>query len=368
MDNTKINTWELVSLTSVITFTPLLVTLPRSAAEAFGTGALLHAIYIGIVVTIYFLAIFKLYKNIENKDIFDLSQIVGGNLLKILTGIVLIAYLLTTSFITINEFSEDVKNVLFPDNSVQSVSIIFILGVAIAAYFGIKGALRISSVLFPVLIIGLIAIFFSLLEDIDLLNLFPLIGTGRKEIFLNGLNHAGRYNSLFLIFILAPKISNLKKSGMYSILSTSAVILFVVFLIFSVIPYPEISENYFAFFEITRMISFGRFFQRVEVIFTFIWLFVSLVYLTIATAVIVYTFKKAFKIEYPNLLLPLITLSFIGLVYIFPDTSSLLITRDFMYSYVTPIIVFIYPLVLLIIAKFKYNLNQKGLMLQNEKT
>ena len=85
MDNTKISTWELVSLTSVITFTPLLVTLPRSAAEAFGTGALLHAIYIGVIVTIYFLAIFKLYKNLENKDIFDLSQMVGGNILKIIT-------------------------------------------------------------------------------------------------------------------------------------------------------------------------------------------------------------------------------------------------------------------------------------------
>ena len=72
MDNTKISTWELVSLTSVITFTPLLVTLPRSAAEAFGTGALLHAIYIGIIVTIYFLAVFKLYKNLVDKDIFDL--------------------------------------------------------------------------------------------------------------------------------------------------------------------------------------------------------------------------------------------------------------------------------------------------------
>lgn len=353
MDNTKISTWELVSLTSVVTFTPLLVTLPRSAAEAFGTGALLHAIYIGIVVTIYFMAIFKLYKNLENKDIFDLAEMVGGNILKVITGIILILYLISTSFITINEFSEDVKNVLFPDNTVQSVSIVFILGVAIATYFGIKGVLRISSVLFPILIIGLVAIFFSLLEDINILNLVPLMGTGAKKIFFEGLLHAGRYNSLFLIFILAPKITNLKKSGMFSILSTSSVILFVVFLIFSIIPYPEISENYFAFFEITRMISFGRFFQRVEVIFTFIWLFVSLVYLTIALSVVIFTFKKAFKIEYPNLLLPLIALSFIGLVYIFPDTSSLLITRDFMYSYITPIIVFVYPLVLLILSNLK---------------
>ena len=140
---------------------------------------------------------------------------------------------------------------------------------------------------------------------------------------------------------------------MFSILSTSTIILFVVFLIFSIIPYPEISENYFAFFEITRMISFGRFFQRIEVIFTFLWLFVSLLYLTMAISVVIYTFKKAFHIEYPNLLLPVITLSFIGLAYIFPNTSSLLITRDFMYKYITPFIVFIAPLILLILSKLK---------------
>ena len=353
MDNTKISTWELISLTSVVAFTPLLVTLPRSAAEAFGTGALLHAVYIAIIVSLYFWIILKLYKNQENKDLFDLAETVGGKALKIIVGIIVITYLLSTAFITINEFSEDVKNVLFEDNSMQTVNIFFILAISIAAYFGIKSIVRISSILFPILIIGLIAIFFSLLDDINLLNLFPILGSGAKNIFINGLNHAGRYNSLFLLFIFAPKITNLKKSGVLSLLSTTTIILFVVFLIFSIIPYPEISENYFAFFEITRMISFGRFFQRVEVIFTFIWLFVSLVYLAMALSVVIYTFKRAFNIEYPNLLLPLITLSFIGLVYIFPDTSSLLITRDFMYSYITPIIVFIAPLVLLILSKFK---------------
>lgn len=353
MDNTKISTWELICLTSVVTFTPLLVTLPRSAAEAFGTGAILHAIYIGIIVALYFGLITSLYKNLESKDLFDLAENVGGKTLKIIVGIVVITYLLSTAFITINEFSEDVKNVLFTDNSIQTVNIFFIIAISIATYFGIKSVVRISSVLFPILIIGLIAIFFSLLQDIDLLNLVPILGTGAKNIFINGLNHAGRYNSLFLLFIFAPKITNLKKSGMLSVLSTSTIILFVVFLIFSIIPYPEISENYFAFFEITRMISFGRFFQRVEVIFTFIWLFVSLVYLTMALSVVIYTFKRAFKIEYPNLLLPLISLSFMGLVCIFPDTSSLLVTRDFMYSYITPLIVFIAPLVLLLLSKFK---------------
>lgn len=353
MDNTKISTWELICLTSVVTFTPLLVTLPRSAAEAFGTGAILHAIYIGIIVALYFWLITSLYKNLESKDLFDLAENVGGKTLKIIVGIVVITYLLSTAFITINEFSEDVKNVLFTDNSIQTVNIFFIIAISIATYFGIKSVVRISSVLFPILIIGLIAIFFSLLQDIDLLNLVPILGTGPKNIFINGLNHAGRYNSLFLLFIFAPKITNLKKSGMLSVLSTSTIILFVVFLIFSIIPYPEISENYFAFFEITRMISFGRFFQRVEVIFTFIWLFVSLVYLTMALSVVIYTFKRAFKIEYPNLLLPLISLSFMGLVCIFPDTSSLLVTRDFMYSYITPLIVFIAPLVLLLLSKFK---------------
>jgi len=353
MDNTKISTWELVCLTSVVTFTPLLVTLPKSAAEAFGTGAILHALYIGIIVSLYFGLILKLYKNQENKDIFDLAENVGGNVLRIIVGIIVIVYLLSTAFITINEFSEDVKNVLFDDNTMQTVNLFFIVAISIATYFGIKSIIRISSILFPILIIGLMAIFLSLLEDINLLNLVPILGTGAKNIFINGLNHAGRYNSLFLLFILAPKITNLKKSGIFSVASTSSVILFVVFLIFSVIPYPEISENYFAFFEITRMISFGRFFQRVEVIFTFIWLFVSLVYLTMAISVVIYTFKRAFKIEYPNLLLPLISLSFMGLVCIFPDTSSLLITRDFMYSYITPIIVFISPLALLLLSKLK---------------
>ena len=353
MDHTKISTWELVSLTSIITFTPLLVTLPRSAGETFGTGVLLHAFYIAFVILIFFLLVFKLYKNQEDKDLFDLAENVGGKPLKIITGIIVISYLLLACFITINEFSEDIKKVLFSNTNFQNVSLIFIIGICFAAYFGLKGVMRIGSVLFPIIILGLVAIFFSLLEDINLLNLTPILGTGTEKIFLQGLNHAGRYNSLFLIFIFAPKITNLKKSGLFSILSTSLIIFFLVFLIFSIIPYPEILENYFAFFEITRMISYGRFFQRVEVIFTFLWLFVSLIYLTLLISIIISIFRKAFQIEYPNLLLPAIAFLYIGFTLFLPTNNSLIITRDFLYEFISPVILFIYPFILLLLSKLK---------------
>lgn len=351
--SSKINGWEIISITSIITFTPLLVTLPRSAGETFGTAAVLHSIYIAIVAAIYFFTIFSLYKGLEDKDIFDLAEYVGGNPLRILTGIIVLFYLGTASFITVNEFGEDVKSILFANTNVQNVSLIFLLGTFIAAYFGVKGVLRISSILFPIIIVGIIAVYFSLLKDIELLNLTPILGTGIKEVFLKGLLHAGRYNSLFLLFLFAPQMKNLKRNGMLCVLSTSTIILSVVFLIFTIIPYPEILENYFAFFEITRMISYGRFFQRVEVIFTFLWLFVCLIYLTLASSVMIQTLKKAFHIEFSKLLLPIFCTSYMGLALIFPSFTSLAITRDFMYSYITPIIVFVYPFFLLLASKLK---------------
>lgn len=353
MNHTKISTWELISLVSIITFTPLLVTLPRSAADTFGSAVVLHSVYIAIVVALFFLLIFRLYRNLEDKDLYDLAEMVGGRPLTIITGILVIAYLSSASFITINEFSEDVKSVLFTNTSVQNVAIVFILGFSVAAYFGLKGVIRISSVLFPIILIGLVAIFLSLQQDINLYNLTPILGTGANRIFLEGLLHAGRYNSLFLIFLFAPKITNLKKSGMLSILTASIVIFFVAFLIFSIIPYPEILENYFAFFEITRMISYGRFFQRVEVIFTFLWLFVCLIYLTLSFVTILYTMQKAFRLTYPQFMLPVLSLSFIALNYFIPNCTSLILTREFMYTYITPLLVFLYPLVLLCLAKLK---------------
>ena len=353
MDNTKINTWELVSLTSIITFTPLLVTLPRSAGKAFGTGVLLHALYISFIILFFFLLVFKVYKGQENKDIFDIAENVGGKPLKVITGIIVILYLLLACFVTINEFSEDINKVLLINTNFQYISILFIIGMCIAAMFGLKGVVRIGSILFPIIILGLIAIFFSLLEDIDILNLTPILGTGASKIFIEGLNHFGRYNSLFLIFIFAPKITNLKKSGLCCVLSTSLIIFFLIFLIFSIIPYPQVLENSFAFFEITRMISYGRFFQRVEVIFTFLWLFVSLIYLTLIIAIVISSFRKVFSIEYPNLLLPAIAFLFIGILLLLPINNFLLITRDFLYEYISPFIVFIYPFILLLLSRLK---------------
>ncbi len=175
MDQAKISTWELICTTTLITFTPLLVTLPRSAGETFGTAAVLHAVYIAIVITLFFLAVFKLYKNLEDKDIFDLAELVGGKALKTFTGILILFYMTIISFLTINEFSEDVKNVLFANTNVQNVSIVFILGVFIAAYFGIKGIFRISTLIFPILVVSVIAILFSVSHEINILNLAPVL-------------------------------------------------------------------------------------------------------------------------------------------------------------------------------------------------
>ncbi len=172
-------------------------------------------------------------------------------------------------------------------------------------------------------------------------------------MFGEGLLHAGRYNSLFLIFLFAPKITNLKKSGMMSIFTSSIIIFLVIFIIFTIIPYPQILDNYFAFYEITRTISYGRFFQRVEVIFTFIWLFISLLYLTTSVCIILYTAKRAFHIEFPRFILPLLATSAIALTTILPNFTPLLVARDLLYMYVTPIIVFLYPFFLLVISRLK---------------
>lgn len=305
MPNAKISALECIATLGCVAVIPSLLTGPTFTIQTFGTGSLAHIVYMSIVGALFFYLLFGLFFKFKDMDIIDISEYAGGKFLKYFTGIIAILYLLITIILALSEFTENIRNIIFENAPTEYFYLIFFVGIVISVLIGARGIFRASTILAPVIILGIIFIFVSLYRDIDVTNFLPIFGNDIKEFFIPGSFRLEMFESIFLILLMAPQIKNIKKATTGSFLLISGATLIIAILLFGIFPYPSSLENYFPLFELNRLISFGRFIQRVESIYILIWLIAMYIYISLGTSYAVQTFSKLFNFKYTNRIIPL---------------------------------------------------------------
>lgn len=366
--NLKIGTWEAVATIGCISLIPILLTIPTYDVETFGTATFLHNIYTSILTFIVLFIILNLYKNFSNMDIIDISEYVGGKALKFIWGIILMFYLFTLCVLTFAEFTQNLQSILFTDAPQEYISILFGVAIVISLFLGIRGIFRTGSIIAPIITIGFILMFIALQPEIDLTNFFPIFGNDIRNFWLLGPSRIGRYDGIFFILLIIPYVKNYKKVGYFSFLMTAFLILPIIFLLVGIPPYPSIIEGYFPIFEITRLISFGRFIQRVESIFILLWLLATFIYLSLTLQFIILIFQKVFNLKYSERLIPLFSIITIATSALLSTFEIVIKTRNFVFAYISSLMLYVIPILLLIIAKIKRRRQCKQLIIQNLST
>lgn len=349
----NLSSFEVVSAIGCMAIVPLILTIPTFVCEYFGTSTLLQVVYMSIVMIIYLWGYLKLYSKFKDKDIIDIAEFAGGTPLKYFMMLILILYFLAISIFTLSEFNENIRNILFADAPPAYISLLFMIAVFLGALFGIKGLFHASAIVAPIIVIGFLAMFFGLADNIDFLNFTPIFGNGIKKLFLSGATRFGRYESLIVLSLIAPNIKKLNKTASKAFGLASFFIFITFFLLLGIIPYPSVTENYFPLYEISRLISYGRFIQRVESVFTLIWLVATFLYLTISVLFIVNILKKVFKIEYYKRLIPSVLSIILAVSLMFSSYIDIIKIRNVLFLYITPVFLFLIPFLILVSANAK---------------
>lgn len=351
--------FECIATLGCMTIIPIILTLPTFSAHYFGTASFLYAVYSSIVAGILFFILFKLFSKYKNRDILDVAEIAGGKPLKYITGLLAVLYLMTAAVITLSEFNENVRNILFDEAPSIYISLLFIITVLIGCLIGLKGIFRASTILAPFMIIGFIGMFFALIPSIDLTNFTPVFGNGISDLFVGGAYKISGYESLALLFLIAPNVKNFDKTARNSFFMIAFFLLSAFFLIFGVMSYPSLTDNYLPFFELTKLISYGRFVQRVESIFVLLWLIATFIYLTIGISFSVLILKKIFNIKNSKLFLVIACIAVLVLSRILASYIDILKFREILSIYLSPLLIVVYPFILILLANFKNSKNNK---------
>ena len=362
--NFKIGTWEAVATLGCISLIPILLTLPTYDAESFGTATFAQTLYSSFITLLVIFVLLKLFKNFENMDVLDVVKYGTGNFLYVLCGLILISYLFILCVLTFSEFTQNLQNVIFPDAPQEYVALFFGVAIIISLYLGIRGIFRTASLIAPLIAMGFLLMFIILFKYVDFTNFTPIFGNDVKRFWLEGLTRIGRFEGVFYFLLISPYVKSQKKVAYLSFLQTILLILPTMFLLIGTLPYPTIIENYFPIFELTRLISLGRFIQRVDSAFILLWILATFVYLSLTMHFLILYIQKIFRLKYSSRLIPLLTMGIIAVSTIFVNYEITIKIRNFIFVYITPYILCILPTIFLIIARIKRRIQCKKIIKQ----
>lgn len=306
--------WETTALLSNLMCMQIFLTFPRLMAEDAATAAWIQTLYISILALIGFAVIARLYRSVEGMDIVDVGEYIGGSFGRIATGLVYISYSIFAEVLILRAFSENMKTIAVPRSPLSFISLFFVISVIVGAYQGIEAIVRMHALNVPIIITGLAIILLADWRFYSVDNIIPLLGTGTREIFLNGAPRVSVFAGLSSILFFSPYFAghkNFTRSG-FSALLIAGLLFTLSSLCYGLMyPYPASIRNFLPIYEMAREIQFGRFIQRGEAIFVFIWATAGMLYLSASFFSILLMLRKAFKLEYYKpLVVPLVVVVF----------------------------------------------------------
>lgn len=332
----KFGKWEAVTFLINLICAKIFLFYPRMTVEDAGTAGWIMSIFSSVVTFILFFIFIKLYVRFEGKDILDIAEHLGGKPLKIFIGMITAGISLLLDIIVIREFSEDMKVISLPMSPLSFIMIFFTIGAVLGTMLGIEAIVRLNAIIVPVIAAAYIIILLGVIPQMEFNNVFPILGTGMKDIFGNGLFRVSVFSELLAIFFLAPFLGDNKKvrSTGYIALGISSVFLLVSSLTYILaFSYPSSLEPFNPIYQMARLINLGRFFQRIESVFVFIWAMAALLYITSLFYLTVYVIAKSTGLKYMRpLIMPMAVIVF-SAAFLQPDLiSTIKIKTNFIYK------------------------------------
>lgn len=356
MDSYKLRTIEGICLALTILVSSITLSVPNTLINITGSSTLLNIIYIAIIIFILFFVIYKLFSMFPGHNIIDISEFLGGKIFKFIYGMLFVLYILAISALMFRHFAESISLIFFSHLDIDFILLCFIISAGILAFFGIKAISRLNTLALPIMLLSIIFLYFASLENYTVQRIFPILGYGLKETFVDGLSNITSFSGIYILFFIFPlltNISNYKKVGLTSIS------IYLVFLLLSVsallFSFPQISDTSspISLYLLARQISLGEYIQSIDAFFLLIWIPFLLCVLAINMHFSLNAFKQLTHIKYSS-----------GMIYAFcaiifaigalpKNMAEVNFLSNVFFKYVSIVFVFILPIVILCLASIK---------------
>lgn len=322
------------------------------------------SVIIAFIIGIIPFALFYALLNLEpNLNIIDITKKYCGKVIGNIINFIFISSVVFHASVVLWNLSNFINSQFLFKTPILAISILFMIPVIYTVSKGLKTIGRTSIILFLTTIVIYFLSLFSLIGKVELSNIFPMFENGVKTVF-DGAFITFAYNVIAIYpLLIIPKNNisgnnNLGKSLIKFYLYNFITMFIVIFLIITIFGAPLAVLYQYPEFHILKTVNIANFFQRVESILAFQWLFDF----AIGLMIFIYFIKTAlqqtfnFKNKYDKPLILIISILIIYLSTIIFENNT--IAYDFLgqtYKYVRVLVLFFIPLIVYIICKIRKN-------------
>lgn len=356
MSRPQIGTTEAIMLILSVVVTHTILTLPSDILISMKSASIVNLIYVSIIAILISYIISRLLKKFPGLDIIDISESLGGIILKNIIGIIFITYFLVTSSMLLRNFCESIKIIYYPMTNIFFILAFFVIAVSLANRLEFSATLKTNMIILPLVLLSIIFLFFSNMNLFTPEQIFPILGDGLYNTFVLGIGNLYSFGGIVFLYFLPPLLKepeNFKKVSLISIGITALYLILTIATLLFMFSFFVTTNEITPLYNATRYIEFGTFFQRLESVFLLIWILAFACYLSIVSKFSMGILKKLTNIESKKPLIDIFGLLILAISLIPRNYAMSQNFESNIYPILVIGIVFFIGLSLLILANLK---------------
>ncbi|MDN5364298.1 MAG: spore germination protein [Eubacteriales bacterium] len=345
---------EATILVAIYMGSKIFLTFPRDMAKLGATAAWFIPLFSMLVALLIFTFFNRLLLRFPGRNLVQVTETLLG---PVAAGVATVIYFLIFFFITVvilRELAEMVKTIIMPMTPISVFIGLFLAAALFAAYQGIESLSRGAWLFFPFILLAFVLIIIGTAPFMRWENITPVLGYGPLPLLKWGLIKVALFGEGFILGLIPPYLRDQKDFSMIgygSIILSGLTMTLTVFAYLLVFGMPScIHAGAYPLYQMARLIFYGRFIQRVDVLFIFIWVFSILFTLAFSLYGGAVVLAQYFNLEtYRPLLFPvsLLTYAAVFLAPSFPVAEWL--DNQLLRTYGAVVVML--PLLLYIVAK-----------------
>ncbi|NLP43960.1 MAG: GerAB/ArcD/ProY family transporter [Peptococcaceae bacterium] len=310
----KIGMLEAYALVTIVIITKIFYTFPLTTIKQTGTAAWYTTLISCVGAIVFFALLYLLLQRFPQKDLYQVFEAVLGKKVSRFIILIFSVYFLYYTGINLSEFVTILKIYSMPFTPKEVLVAGFLTVIAAMAYVGLEGIVRVAYVLFYLIITGLVLILILAIPFYDFNSLKPWLGYGLGVSASEGFLKISAYDSVIILAIIANSLQGLKyfkRIGLSCLLTAGAIFSICLACILAAFQYTAGSGYISGMYHLSRIIYYSRFFQRVEAIFLFVWVFASVIAISAVFYIALSSYCRVFSItNHRPLLWPFLFLTF----------------------------------------------------------
>lgn len=306
----KFGVQEAVCLTTIAIGTKFFYSSPGYLSRYVGTAGWYMTIISDLTATLAFSIILILFYLYPGKNIIEIFELTLGRFFGGLFSLIFSAYFLFTAATLLREFLDIFKIYFMPNTPTWIFCVCMIIVAMLSAFMGLESIARTAKIFAFFILFSFLIVMLLCSQNYKTENLYPLLGYGIGSTVGYGVLRCSVYDEVMILTVFAGSLQGtkyLKRAGYLSLLLTGLLGSLAIFCFTLAFPIHVLQELTAPMFVLTRNINYGPFFQRLEPLLVFIWLFSTLITISILFYCSASCFAKACRL--PSTRPPLFPLS-----------------------------------------------------------